>query len=71
MSVTTIQPADPATMGRLRDKWQAELRTAEYDLRQALKDAARISSEAVRIAHLIDNLRETVDQRTANLAKYR
>ena len=71
MGITTIQPADPAAMQRLRDNWQREVDQLEGDLRHALQEARRISAQGVRIAHLIDELREKIDQRNANLAKYR
>lgn len=58
-------------MPGLRARWDKELDSAQADLDIALKAQAAVSAEAVRIAHRIDTLRERIEQRRANLAKYR
>ena len=70
-TVIATKPADPAAMQRLRDNWQRDLDTLNRDLRLALKRGHEVAAEGVRVAHLIDDLREKVDQRSAQLAKYR
>lgn len=71
MTTTLQPPANPAAMLELRRKWEDELATLKRDRQAAFKEQARISSEGVRVAHLIDELGDKIDQREANLAKYR
>lgn len=54
----------------LADAWRAELAEAEAKLAAELKEAARISSEAVKCAHRIDALRMVVDRKSAKLQRF-
>lgn len=71
MTTTLQPPANPAAMLELRRKWEDELAMLRRDLRAAIKEGDRIASESTRNGYLRHELKAKIDQREANLAKYR
>jgi len=67
----TIHRLRPAYVpAKMAAAWRAELDEAERKLAEELREAARISSEAVKCAHRIDALQMVIGRKSARLARF-
>lgn len=70
MSATILRLRPAHVPANMAAAWRAELEEAESKLAAELREAARISAEAVKCAHRIDALRMVVDRKSDRLARF-